>query len=175
MSAAIFFSEAQPPKHAAKVYGLVVRQNALVTIDPIWNFEIIQRMARQDYHFDIELVESLGRAPREGWRSTSEHVVFNGNIKTETIIRQIGKVIGPCVMIKLPVGLGEASNKIQIPAFFRKEDYALWKLMSANLNKLPIIPAHSLYWRYDQPFNFREPPSISFIQPGTLSDEWGVT
>ncbi len=174
MSASIFFSEGQPPKHATKVYDLVVRQKAAVIVDPLWNFEVIQKMARQDYHFDIELVNSLERAKRDRWFSTREHVVFNGTCKTETIMGQISKVIGPCIMVKLPVGLGEAHNKLQIPAFFRKEDYALWKLMSANLSKLPILLAHRLYWNFGEAVSFGERPAISFIQPGTLSDEWDV-
>lgn len=174
MSAAIFFSEGQPPKHAAKVYDLVVRQKAVVSVDPLWNFEVIQKMARQDYHFDLEFVDALARTKRHGWSSTSDHVVFNGNCNTESIMRLITTVIGPCIMVKLPVGLGTPENRLQIPAFFRKEDYALWKLMSANLLKMPIIPHHDLYWRFGDRFNFDNAPGISFIQPGTLSEEWDV-
>jgi hypothetical protein len=85
MSARIFYDRVRPPHHASKVFKLVAHDKATVMVMP-GDYGTIQKMARQGYFFDIDMIDGLeqavyasrirGQSHFEDWTYSGTHVAF---------------------------------------------------------------------------------------------------
>lgn len=184
MSARIFYDRVRPPHHASKVFKLVAHDKATVMVMP-GDYGTIQKMARQGYFFDIDMIDGLeqavyasrirGQSHFEDWTYSGTHVAFTGEWNPDVIVKELAKTIGHCVLIKIPLGLVTRDNQLIIPAFFKREDFALWKVMSANLKKHPVaVNLHKMIYGYDSGFYFSTDPNIEYIPSSTLLADWGI-